>query len=99
MTGHGFDAIITLNDGHLLTANMSDRPAEAVAVVRRAIEAIPGAGWIDVEAQTYPPSLPAWVIVYPLGRAATPDTPDWHETRRLVEAVAMSALVAAGASL
>src|SRR5208337_2744330 len=51
-----FDATITLNDHHLATAGLSG--PEAAAAVRHAVEQMPGGGWIDVEAQPYPPELP-----------------------------------------
>jgi hypothetical protein len=56
-----------------------------------------GAGWIDVEAESYPPGAPGWVIVYPRGRCVTPDAPEWGDLRYLVETVATAALIAAGA--
>jgi hypothetical protein len=37
------------------------------------------------------------VLVYPRGHCVTPDTPCWRELQHRVEAVAMAALVAAGA--
>jgi hypothetical protein len=54
---------------------VSDRKHQAVAAVREAVERMDGAGWIDVEAQSYPPGASGWVIVYPQGRCTTPDTP------------------------
>jgi len=90
-----FDATITLNDHHSATAGLSG--PEAAAAVRHAVEQMPGAGWIDVEAQPYPPELPGWVIVYPQGRSVTPDTPAWHALRRDIEVMATAALVGAGA--
>jgi hypothetical protein len=92
-----FDAVITIGDHHLAPAGLAGRRSEAVAAVRTAVERMDGAGWIDVEAQSYPPELPDWVIVYPRGRSNIPDTPAWRELRRQVEAVAAAALVAAGA--
>jgi hypothetical protein len=76
--GMDFDATITINDHHLATAGMTNRPAEAVAAVRRAVEHMPGAGWINVEAQYFSPNLPGWVILCPAGHGAAPDTPDWR---------------------
>ena len=90
-----FDATITLNDHHSATAGLSG--PEAAAAVRHAVEQMPGAGWIDVEAQPYPPELPARVIVCPRGRSVTPDTPAWHALRRDIEVMATAALVGAGA--
>jgi hypothetical protein len=58
-----FEATITLNDHHLDTAGLSDRKCKAVAAVREAIARMEGAGWIDVEAESFPPGAPrrpAW---------------------------------------
>jgi hypothetical protein len=46
MTHRRFDATITLNDHHLAAASLADRPAEAVAAVRRALDRMDGAGGI-----------------------------------------------------
>jgi hypothetical protein len=94
---HDFDATITLNDHHLDTAGLSDRKYKAVVAVREAVGRMEGAHWIDVDAESYPPDAPGWVIVYPRGRCVTPDTPEWWELRHLVETVATSALTVAGA--
>ena len=90
-----FDAVITLNDHHLAAAGLSDRKTEAVAAVRQAVEKMAGAGRIDVEAHSYPATLPGWVLLYPPGRAATPDTPAWHQLRHAVETMATAALIGA----
>jgi hypothetical protein len=90
-----FDATITLNDHHLAAASLTDRPAEAVAAVRRAVERMPGAGWINVEAHYFPPHTPGWVTLYLASHGAPPDTPEWQELQRSVERVAKAALVAA----
>jgi hypothetical protein len=82
-----FDACITLNDHHVTTAGLSDRKTEAVAAVRHAVEQMAGAGWIDVEAHSYPATLPGWVILYPPGRAAAPDTPASRELCHTVRAM------------
>jgi hypothetical protein len=87
-----FDATITLNDHHLAAAGISINPAEAVAAVRRAVECMAGAGWIDVEAHSYPVKLPGWVILYPPGHPVAPDTADWPERIRAVEGVVTEAL-------
>jgi hypothetical protein len=91
-----FDATITLNDHHLVSTGLTDRPAEAVAAVRRAVERMGGAGWINVEAQSFPPHIPGWVTLYVAGQGAPPDTPEWRELQRSVEKTATAALVAAG---
>ena len=96
MNADPFDAVITLNDHQLDAAGLTGRAGEAAAV-RQAIERMDGAGWIDVEAQSYPPGLPGWVVVYPRGRCSTPQTPAWCERRRQVEAAATAALMVAGA--
>ena len=92
-----FDAVITIGDHHLATAGLTGRSGEAAAAVREAVQRIDGAGWIDVEAQSYPPGLTGWVIVYPPGRSSTPHTREWCELRRQVEATATAALIVAGA--
>jgi hypothetical protein len=53
---HDFDATITFNDHHLAAAGLTCRKAEAVEAVREAVERMDGAGWIDVEPESYPPS-------------------------------------------
>jgi hypothetical protein len=77
MEPDAFDATITLNDHHLEAAGLSGCKAQAAAAVREAVERMDGAGWIDVEAQSYPPDAAGWVIVYPQGRCIAPDTPEW----------------------
>jgi hypothetical protein len=62
---HDFDATITFNDHHLAAAGLTCRKAEAVEAVREAVERMDGAGWIDVEPESYPPSAAGWVIVPP----------------------------------
>jgi hypothetical protein len=94
---HDFDATITLNDHHHPAAGLTGRKAEAVAAVRGAVERMDGAHWIGVDAQSYPPELPGWVIVYPRGWCVTPDTPEWRDVLHRVETVVTAALVAAGA--
>ncbi len=46
---------------------------DAVAAVRRAVEGMDGAGWIDVEAQSCSPGLPGGVIDYRPACAASPN--------------------------
>ena len=46
-----FDTTITLTPSSLAGTVLLDRPQEAVDAVRRAVEARPGAAWIDVEWQ------------------------------------------------
>jgi hypothetical protein len=99
MTSDHFDAVITIGDHHLEAVGLAGHADKAVAAVREAVERIDGAGWIDVEALSFPPALPGWVIVYPRGRANTPATPDWEERLRQVEATAANALAVIGASL
>jgi hypothetical protein len=97
MTQAAFDATITLNDHHLATSGLSG--PEAVAAVRHAVECMDGAGWIDVEAQSYPATLPGWVILHPPGLFAAPDTSDWRDLQHTVEAMATAALAGAGTPL
>jgi len=80
-----FDATITLKDQHLAAAGLTGRKAEAVEAVREAVERMDGAHWMGVDAQSYPPVLPGWVIVYPRGWCVTPDTPEYRELREGVE--------------
>jgi hypothetical protein len=54
-----------------------------------------GAGWIDVEAHSYPANLPDWMILYRPGRGAPPDMSAWHELRHAVETMATAALTGA----
>ena len=44
-----------------------------------------GAGRIDVEAKSYPPELPGWVILRTPGRSDAPDRPAWLELVHQVE--------------
>ena len=46
-----FDATITLTPSSLSGTPLLTRPQEAVEAVRRAVEAMSGAAWIDVEWQ------------------------------------------------
>jgi hypothetical protein len=85
-----FDATITLNDQHLEWSGLS--AAAAVAAVRQAVERMDGAGWIDVEAQSYPASLPGWVGLHPPASFAAPDTSDWQDLRKSIETIATAAL-------
>ena len=94
-----FDATITLNDHHLATVGLSSRKAEAVVAVRTAVECMDGAGWIDVEAQPFPPDLDCSEILYPSGRNDRLDTPAWRTLHQRVEETALSALRAAGTPL
>jgi hypothetical protein len=88
-----FDATITLHDGHLAMAGLSG--PEAAAAVRRAVQGMEGAGWIDVEALSYPPHLPGWVVIFPAGRSGTPKELVWRDLLCQVEAVATAALAGA----
>jgi hypothetical protein len=87
-----FDASITLNDHHLAMAGRSTPKADAVAAVRMAIEQMDGSGWIDVEAQPYPPEMAGWVILYRPGRSDRPDTAAWRALSQRVEENAVAAL-------
>jgi hypothetical protein len=87
-----FDACIMINDHHLATAGLTGRRAEAVAPVRTAVQGMDGAGWIDVEAQYFPPHQAPWVVLYECCRSNTPDTPAWQTLQRMAEEVATAAL-------
>jgi hypothetical protein len=91
-----FDACITIGPHHLAAAGLEGRREVAVEAVRRAIEGIDGACCVDVVAETYPPDCQGWVILRRQRRGDSPDTAEWLELVRTVEAVAMSAMVAAG---
>jgi hypothetical protein len=67
--------------------------------MREAVERMDGAHWIGADAQSDPPELPGWVIVYPRGRCVTPDTPKWQELRQRLEMLASPAPAAAGAPI
>jgi hypothetical protein len=97
MASPSFDACITLNDHHLAAAGLTGRKGEAVKAVRDAVGRMDGADWVDVVAESYPPELPGWVILYSPGRSDWPDTAAWWELVQLVEDVATAAMVAAGA--
>ena|ERR1700712_2229020 len=92
----GFDATIMLNDHHLAAAGLAHTPDVAIAAVRQAVGSIDGAGWIDVEAHSYPAELAGWVILYPPGRAVAPDIAAWRDLLRTVEGLATEALGRAG---
>jgi hypothetical protein len=93
-----FDASITIGPHHLVAAGLEDRHRVALEAMRKAVRAIEGADWIDVAAQNYPPECPGWVTLYQAGHGGpTPDTQAWRELQKTVEAVALAALIAAGA--
>ena len=96
-----FDATITIGHHHLRAAGLDPEQAAVTGVtaVRRAIERMDGANWIDVMASDYPPATPGWVIVYPRGSSIPPDTAEWRERRSQVEDMAKAALIAAASSL
>ena len=96
-----FDATITIGHHHLRAAGLDPEQAAVTGVtaVRRAIERMDGANWIDVMASDYPPATPGWVIVYPRGSSIPPDTPEWRERRSEVEDMAKAALIAAASPL
>jgi hypothetical protein len=92
MTHGGFDATITLNDHHIATACLTDRPAEDVVAVRRAVERMDGAGWINVEAQSFPSHILGWVTLYVAGHGVPPDTSEWRALQRTVQRMATTAV-------
>jgi len=73
MAHGGFDTTIALSDRHLNARMLSDRKDQAVPAIRDNIERMDGAGWIDPEAQSYPPGTVGCVVVYPPGRCVTAD--------------------------
>jgi hypothetical protein len=93
-----FDATITIGAQRLEAAGLTTRCDEAAAAVRQAVERMDGANWIDVMATAIPiQTRYPMSVVYPRGCCLTPDTEEWRELQRTVEAVAAAALVAAGA--
>jgi hypothetical protein len=56
-----FDATITIGHHHLRAAGLDAEQAAVAAVnaVRRAVERMDGANWIDVMASDYPPATPS----------------------------------------
>jgi hypothetical protein len=74
-----FVAAIIIGHHHLAAAAVDPELPQAsiTHAVRSSVERIPGAGWIDVEVQDYPPECWGWVIVYPAGQSGTPDTREW----------------------
>ena len=92
-----FDASITIGDHNLADTGLAGRRDVALDAVRKAVRAMDGADWIDVDALGFPPECQGWVTIYPAGRCITPDTPEWRGLQRLVEDVAMAAMVAAAA--
>jgi hypothetical protein len=64
----------------------------AVSAVRAAVEAIRGAGWIDVEYGGAYPQFLRPVTVYPSGKCMTPETEEWDALRNAVDAAMRAAL-------
>jgi hypothetical protein len=93
-----FDASITIGPHHFIAGGLEGRHKVVLDAVRKAVRAIEGADWIDVAAQNYPPECPGWVTLYQAGHSGpTPDTPALRDLHKNVEAVALAAMVAAGA--
>jgi hypothetical protein len=93
-----FDATITIGHHHLIAAGLDPRQSDGVVdAVRSAVRRMDVANWIDVEAADFPPTCPGGVTVYPRGHSITPDTPQWLERRRQVEASVRAALIAVAA--
>lgn len=94
-----FDAIIDLTVHHLAAAGLPDtRSSEALAAVRSGIQAMPGAGWIDVE---YLGAMPLslvqaaedrWIRVFKAWNAVPPEGPEWTKLRQDIEARLWEAL-------
>jgi len=85
-----FDASIDLGGSHMPAG--LDR-AEAVAAVRAAVQALPGAGWIDVA--FYPPGIAVqgpWVRLFRPGGGGGPAGADGDALRGVVEGVALAAI-------
>jgi hypothetical protein len=94
-----FDATITIGHHHMAAAGLDPRQAAgSVDAVRRAVQMMDGAGWIDVEAADFPAACCGWVMIYPRGRSITPDTAEWRERCRQVEEAVKATLIAAAAS-
>lgn len=84
-----FDACIDLGR-HNLPAGRD--PKQAVAAVLRAVEAIPGAAWIDVQHFAAGLPDPPWLVVYQRGRRVVPDTEQWRQLTARVETAVRAAL-------
>ena len=93
---HDFDATITLNDHYLAPALAANRIEDVTHIVRRAVEALPGAGWIDVDVEFSSAAVAGWVSVSPPGQVLTPPSKAWRDKQRIVEAVVLRALMAVG---
>ena len=85
-----FDAVLALGP-ELLPPGVA--PGAAVQAVRAAVQAMPGAGWVAVEAHglRLPPGL-GWVELHTPGGGTAPEGRAWSDLRAGVERVATAAL-------
>jgi hypothetical protein len=85
-----FDASLDLR-ADLVPDNLT--PREAVELVRAAVEALPGAGWISVAWCGHCPPVP-WVRVYKPGRGEAMEGGEWDLIEARIKAAAMAAVIA-----
>ena len=88
--GPAFDALLVLGPDLLPPGVV---PGAAVLAVRTAVQAMPGAGWVAVEAHglRLPPGT-RWVEVHAPGSSAAAEGRAWSELRTGVERAAVAAL-------
>ena len=85
-----FDATIDVSAARLAEHGL--RADAAARAVRHAVRAMPGAGWIDVEAGGDLPLSLEWCVVYPGGTWMIPDTDEWRALQERVRRVCEEAL-------
>ena len=87
-----FDACIDLTT-RTVPAGMA--PPDAVARVRSAVEALPGAGWISIE---WSGDVPGdWLRVFPAGVGSEQEEGEWADLREQIIATMQQALARDGA--
>ena len=84
-----FDASIDLVDS-MMPAGMP--PLEAISRVRKAVQAMLGAGWISVDYAGLSPSALPWVLLYEPGCSVPREDGAWQGQAGVVMAVARLAL-------
>lgn len=88
-----FDASIDLVDG-LFSAGAPTKTemVQAAERVRRAVEALPGSGWISVEPCLSSPAGSGWLRLYRRGQSKPQSGGDWDALAEQVQRVVRSAL-------
>ncbi len=84
-----FDAIVDVTDAFLPRGM---RAEDAVARVREAIAAMPGAGWVDVAACAGAPARLPWLTLYRPGSSHPAEGDAWSGVAAAVEAAVRRAL-------